>query len=114
MNDDTAMVTRIGELIAEGRRVRASVPPGEGLSTEDRRLLAELEAEKDRFWDQLRTRRSRRYFGDGVDGADTPRVGPPRAMSKRGLARRGPSGRGQLAKNSGSGASATSDRRTPE
>ena len=90
MNDDTAMVTRIGELIAEGRRVRASVPPGEGLSTEDRRLLAELEAEKDRFWDQLRTRRSRRYFGEEADGAVTTRVGPPRAMSKRGLVGRRP------------------------
>jgi hypothetical protein len=93
MADDTAIVTRIGELIEEGRRVRASAPRGEGLSTEERRLLAELEAEQDRFWDQLRRRRSRRYFGDQADEVATTRVGPPRAMSRRGLTGRRPSER---------------------
>lgn len=111
MNDDTVMVTRIGELIAEGRRVRASARPGEGLSTEDRRLLAELETEKDRFWDQLRRRRSRRYFGDETDGVNTPRVAPPRSVSRRGLAGRRPSGRDQLANDHTSRVSLTRDRR---
>jgi hypothetical protein len=90
MNDDKVLVTRISDLVAEARRVRAGASRGEGLTSEENLLLAELEAQTESCWDQLRRRRSRRYFGDGSNpiASDGRAVGPRRTSSKRGLTAR--------------------------
>jgi hypothetical protein len=90
MDNDLAVISRIGELVAEARRLRARVPRGEGLTTEDRHSLAELEAKMEECWEQLRRRRSRRYFGDEANRQSTsrPTTAPRRVVPKRGLAGR--------------------------
>jgi hypothetical protein len=57
MADDDEVHTHIEALVAEEHRLWARESSGNG-SDDDRRRLAEIKVELDRYWDLLRRRRS--------------------------------------------------------
>jgi hypothetical protein len=61
-SEDTATISRIDELVAEIRRVRAGISLGHRLSSADQHHLADLQTELDDHWNIMRRRRSDRYF----------------------------------------------------
>jgi len=62
-SDDTATLSRIDELVAAIREVRAGISLAHPLTARDQGLVADLQAELDDHWHVLRRRRSDRYFG---------------------------------------------------
>ena len=67
--DDTTVLSRINELVAEEERLLESSRGTEGLSeAEDARLKA-VEVALDQCWDLLRQRRAKRHAGQDPDDA---------------------------------------------
>ena len=65
---DDDVHTHIEALVAEEHRLWEHESSGNG-SDEDRRRLAEIKVELDRYWDLLRQRRARRRAGEDPEGA---------------------------------------------
>lgn len=65
--DDTEIIHRIGELVAEERDLRGRVSGG--LVEDDRERLTRLETQLDQCWDLLRQRRAKEEFGEDPDDA---------------------------------------------
>ena len=66
--DDTTILDRIHDLVAEEKRLRDS-HAGRGLSAPDRQRLEALERQLDQAWDLLRQRRARAELGENPDEA---------------------------------------------
>lgn len=66
--EDREIVTRIGELADEERRLE-DAHAGEGLSGDQRRRLDDLQETLDRLWDLLRQRRALRRVGQDPEHA---------------------------------------------
>jgi Protein of unknown function (DUF2630) len=66
--DDSKIIGRIDELIAEERELRGQAT-GHGLTDEQKERLEQLEARLDQCWDLLRQRRARAEFGENPDDA---------------------------------------------
>ncbi len=66
--DDTTVLARIHELVAEEKELRAT-HRGQGLVGDDRRRLETIERQLDQCWDLLRQRRAREEFGEDPDAA---------------------------------------------
>jgi len=67
--DDQEITGQISSLAEEERRLHAE-HVGTGLSVEDARRLASIEAQLDQCWDLLRQRRALREMGQDPDQAD--------------------------------------------
>jgi Protein of unknown function (DUF2630) len=68
--DDTQVLGRIDELVAEEQRLYERKSHGR-LEPGDHERLGEIEVALDRCWDLLRQRRARREFGLDPDDART-------------------------------------------
>jgi hypothetical protein len=66
--DDTTILDRIHDLVAEEKRLRDS-HAGRGLTGPDRQRLEALERQLDQAWDLLRQRRAREELGENPDDA---------------------------------------------
>lgn len=65
---DEGILTRIGDLVAAEREMRAAAG-NHGLGPDEQRRLDRLEVELDQCWDLLSQRRALREFGEDPDGA---------------------------------------------
>ncbi len=68
---DSQLVQRIDELVEEEHRLERGHASEEGLSTEQRDRLGQLEVQLDQAWDLLRQRRARRRAGLDPSDAKT-------------------------------------------
>lgn len=66
--DDHELITRIGSLTDEERRLEES-HVGEGLSPDEEKRLRSIEVTLDQMWDLLRQRRALRSSGRSPDEA---------------------------------------------
>lgn len=66
--DDQQVLTRIDELVQEEERL-LHAHENEGLSSEDRARMEEIQVQLDKAWDYLRQRRSLRQYGENPDDA---------------------------------------------
>lgn len=66
---DESIFSRIDDLVAEERGLRAKLAGGEISADEEQARLAQLEADLDQCWDLLRQRRAKREFGGDPDDA---------------------------------------------
>jgi hypothetical protein len=66
---DESIFSRIDDLVAEERDLRAKLAAGEISADEEHTRLAQLEADLDQCWDLLRQRRAKREFGGDPDDA---------------------------------------------
>jgi hypothetical protein len=67
--DERSILSRIDELVAEEKALRAR-HVGEGLGEAEQQRMHQLEIELDQAWDLLRQRRARAEFGDDPDNAE--------------------------------------------
>ncbi len=68
--DDSALLSRINELVGEEERLLESSGGTDGLSEEDVARLKAVEVALDQCWDLLRQRRAKRNAGQDPDEAD--------------------------------------------
>jgi hypothetical protein len=68
MTDDRQIIEEIGRLADEERRLEEA-HTGEGLSSDERKRLDELQVTLDRMWDLLRQRRALRSAGGDPESA---------------------------------------------
>ena len=68
--DDSALLSRINELVGEEERLLASSQGTDGLSEADDARLKAVEVALDQCWDLLRQRRAKRHAGQDPDEAD--------------------------------------------
>jgi hypothetical protein len=69
MSDDKSIISRIDDLVAEEKDLRAKHAAGEINDTDEHARLKAVEVELDQCWDLLRQRRARREFGENPDEA---------------------------------------------
>ena len=67
--DDTTVLSRINELVAEEERLLESSRGTDGLSEADDARLKDVEVALDQCWDLLRQRRAKRHAGQDPDEA---------------------------------------------
>ena len=65
--DDTALLSRINDLVAEEERLLESSRGTDGLSEADDARLKAVEVALDQCWDLLRRRRAKRHAGQDPD-----------------------------------------------
>ena len=68
--DDSALLSRINELVSEEERLLESSAGTDGLSDGDDARLKAVEVALDQCWDLLRQRRAKRHAGQDPDEAD--------------------------------------------
>jgi hypothetical protein len=68
--DDTVVLSRINELVAEEEKLLESSRGTDGLSDADDARLKSVEVALDQCWDLLRQRRAKRHAGQDPDEAD--------------------------------------------
>ncbi|HYH49116.1 MAG TPA: DUF2630 family protein [Acidimicrobiia bacterium] len=68
--DDSALLSRINELVGEEERLLESSRGTDGLSETDDARLKAVEVALDQCWDLLRQRRAKRHAGQDPDEAD--------------------------------------------
>jgi hypothetical protein len=69
MSDDKSIISRIDDLVAEEKNLRAKHAAGQISDADEHARLKAVEVELDQCWDLLRQRRARREFGDNPDDA---------------------------------------------
>jgi hypothetical protein len=68
--DDSALLSRINDLVGEEERLLESSRGTDGLSEADDARLKAVEVALDQCWDLLRQRRAKRHAGQDPDEAD--------------------------------------------
>ena len=68
--DDSALLSRINELVGEEERLLESSRGTDGLTDDDDARLKAVEVALDQCWDLLRQRRAKRHAGQDPDEAD--------------------------------------------
>ena len=67
--DDSQVLGRIDELVAEEKELRTRHAAGQITDTDEHARLQALEVELDQCWDLLRQRRAKREYGENPDTA---------------------------------------------
>jgi len=67
--DDSQLIARIGELVAEEHRLEREIAAEPSVDARARQRVADLEVALDQCWDLLRQRRARRRAGEDPDAA---------------------------------------------